>query len=114
MNAAGNKHKSTVGELTWIYSELANPTEYKADFNDITQGDSRCMVGRDTPHRRRPRVPMWQVTRGAKIDFRNRPLSVARRQEATPPPPGAATRNAFLQTALRRPLSPIKHAGGAG
>ena len=34
-------------ELTWIYGELANPAEYKADFNDITQGDSRCKVGWD-------------------------------------------------------------------
>jgi kumamolisin len=47
VNAAGNKQKSSVDELTWIYGELANPTEYKADFNDITQGDSRCKVGFD-------------------------------------------------------------------
>jgi kumamolisin len=47
VNAAGNKQTSTVNELTWLYTELANPTEYKADFNDITQGDSRCKVGFD-------------------------------------------------------------------
>jgi kumamolisin len=47
VNAAGNRQQSTVDELTWIYSELANPTEYKADFNDITQGASQCMVGWD-------------------------------------------------------------------
>lgn len=47
VNAAGNKQQSSLNELTWIYGELANPTEYKADFNDITQGDSRCAVGWD-------------------------------------------------------------------
>jgi len=47
VNAAGNKKKSSVDELTWIYGELANPAEYSADFNDITQGDKRCMVGWD-------------------------------------------------------------------
>jgi kumamolisin len=47
VNAAGNKQTSSKNELTWMYTELANPTEYKADFNDITQGDSRCKVGFD-------------------------------------------------------------------
>jgi subtilase family serine protease len=47
VNAAGNKQPSSLNELTWIYGELANPTAYKADFNDITQGDSRCAVGWD-------------------------------------------------------------------
>ena len=47
VNAAGNRRISSVDELTWMYGELANPTEYKADFNDITQGDSRCLVGFD-------------------------------------------------------------------
>jgi len=47
VNAAGNKQQSTVDELTWIYSELANPTEYAADFYDITQGASQCTVGWD-------------------------------------------------------------------
>ena len=47
VNAAGNKKQSSVDELTWIYGELANPSEYSADFNDITQGDSRCAVGWD-------------------------------------------------------------------
>jgi len=47
VNAAGNKKQSTADELTWIYGELANQSEYSADFNDITQGDSRCTVGFD-------------------------------------------------------------------
>jgi kumamolisin len=47
VNAAGNKQQSTQDELTWIYGELANPTEYESDFNDITQGASQCMVGWD-------------------------------------------------------------------
>jgi kumamolisin len=47
VNAAGNRQQSTVDELTWIYGELANPTEYKADFNDITKGDPHCAVGWD-------------------------------------------------------------------
>ncbi len=47
VNAAGNKETSTVNELKLIYGELANPTEYQADFNDITSGDSRCTVGFD-------------------------------------------------------------------
>jgi subtilase family serine protease len=47
VNAAGNKQPSTVDELTWIYGELASPTEYSADFNDITQGNSHCKAGWD-------------------------------------------------------------------
>ena len=47
MNAAGNKAKGSVAELKLMYNELANPTEYAADFFDITQGDSRCTVGFD-------------------------------------------------------------------
>jgi kumamolisin len=47
VNASGNLQKSSAAELTAIYNELANPTEYKADFNDITQGDKRCQVGFD-------------------------------------------------------------------
>jgi kumamolisin len=47
VNAAGNKAKGSVGELNMIYSELANPTEYSADFNDITTGGSQCIVGFD-------------------------------------------------------------------
>ena len=47
VNAAGNKEKSSLDELNLIYGELANPTEYKADFNDITKGDTRCKVGFD-------------------------------------------------------------------
>lgn len=47
VNAAGNKQQSTLDELTWIYGELADPGEYAADFNDITQGASQCKVGWD-------------------------------------------------------------------
>jgi subtilase family serine protease len=47
VNAAANKQQSSVDELTWMYSELANPTEYAADFYDITQGSSQCKVGWD-------------------------------------------------------------------
>lgn len=47
VNAAGSQQKSSMAELTMMYNELANPTEYAADFNDITTGDSRCMVGWD-------------------------------------------------------------------
>jgi kumamolisin len=47
VNAAGNKQQSSLDELNMMYTELANPTEYQADFNDITQGDSRCKVGFD-------------------------------------------------------------------
>jgi subtilase family serine protease len=47
VDAAGNLQQSSVDELTMIYNELANPTEYQADFNDITQGDARCTPGFD-------------------------------------------------------------------
>lgn len=47
VNAAGKRLTSSLAELTMMYNELANPTEYKADFNDITKGDSHCKVGWD-------------------------------------------------------------------
>ena len=47
VNAAGNKEPSTAAELNLMYGELANPTEYQAYFNDITQGDHRCTAGFD-------------------------------------------------------------------
>jgi kumamolisin len=47
VNAAGNQQQSTVDELTWMYGELENSTEYAADFYDITQGAHQCMVGWD-------------------------------------------------------------------
>jgi len=47
VNAAGNKAKSSLYELTAIYRELANPTLYSERFNDITQGASQCKVGFD-------------------------------------------------------------------
>jgi kumamolisin len=47
VNAAGSLAKGSVAELTMLYNDLANPTEYAADFYDVTQGDSRCTVGFD-------------------------------------------------------------------
>ncbi len=47
VDAAGNKQLSSVDELSLIYGEYAIPKEYKADFTDIKQGDSRCKVGWD-------------------------------------------------------------------
>jgi len=47
VNAAGSRQTSSNAQLTMMYNELANPTEYKADFFDITQGDSRCKTGWD-------------------------------------------------------------------
>jgi kumamolisin len=47
VNAAGSRQTSSNAQLTMMYNELANPTEYKADFFDITMGDSRCKVGFD-------------------------------------------------------------------
>jgi kumamolisin len=47
VNAAGNKQTSSAAELTMMYNELANPTEYKADFFDITRGGQFCKVGFD-------------------------------------------------------------------
>jgi subtilase family serine protease len=47
VNAAGEKQKSTNDELTAIYKEYANKRQYKADFRDITAGDSNCKVGWD-------------------------------------------------------------------
>lgn len=47
VNAAGNKAKGSVAELTMMYNELANPTEYAEDFYDITEGAQQCTVGFD-------------------------------------------------------------------
>jgi kumamolisin len=47
VNAAGHKAKGSVIELTAIYNELENPTQYADFFNDITQGASQCGVGFD-------------------------------------------------------------------
>ncbi len=47
VNSAGSKQQSTADELTMMYNELANKTEYADDFNDITQGASQCTVGWD-------------------------------------------------------------------
>jgi kumamolisin len=45
VNAAANKAPGSKAELTMIYGELANSTEYAADFNDITQGAPQCIAG---------------------------------------------------------------------
>jgi subtilase family serine protease len=47
VNAAGHQQQSSLDELTWMYAELANPTEYAADFNDITTGARQCTTGWD-------------------------------------------------------------------
>lgn len=47
VNAAGSRQQSSSAQLTTMYKELANHTEYQADFHDITTGDSRCKVGWD-------------------------------------------------------------------
>jgi kumamolisin len=47
VNAAGLRKKSTAEELQMIYKEYGEPKVYKADFNDITQGDSVCVTGWD-------------------------------------------------------------------
>jgi subtilase family serine protease len=47
VNAAGSLQPSSLAELTLMYNELANPTQYAAYFNDIKVGDSRCKTGWD-------------------------------------------------------------------
>ncbi|HEX3992265.1 MAG TPA: S53 family peptidase [Acetobacteraceae bacterium] len=47
VNAAGSRRQSSLAQLTSMYSKLANPGAYHADFNDITTGDSRCKPGWD-------------------------------------------------------------------
>ena len=47
VNAAGSLSKGSVAQLTMMYNELANASEYAADFNDITSGDARCTTGFD-------------------------------------------------------------------
>jgi subtilase family serine protease len=47
VNAAGLLNKSSQDELNMIYTEYTNKKQYKADFYDITQGDSSCKIGWD-------------------------------------------------------------------
>jgi hypothetical protein len=47
VNAAGHLAKSSQEALTALYREYGHPKQYKADFYDITQGDSHCVVGWD-------------------------------------------------------------------
>jgi kumamolisin len=47
VNAAAHKPPSSFFEHSKLYTDLANSTEYSADFNDITQGASQCGVGFD-------------------------------------------------------------------
>lgn len=47
VNAAGSKQPTSNAQLTMMYNEYANPTEYKADFFDVTTGSSNCKTGWD-------------------------------------------------------------------
>ncbi len=47
VNAAGSFSSNSVAELTKLYKEYNNATEYKKWFRDITKGDSHCTVGWD-------------------------------------------------------------------
>ena len=47
VNRAGKFNTSTQAELTMMYNEYSNSTQYKADFRDITRGGSSCKVGWD-------------------------------------------------------------------
>ena len=47
VNAAGSRQRSSLAQLTMMYSEMGNPIRYHADFNDITLGDPRCKIGWD-------------------------------------------------------------------
>jgi subtilase family serine protease len=47
VNAAGSKELSTADQLTLMYGVLGNPTEYAADFYDITKGSTQCGTGFD-------------------------------------------------------------------
>jgi len=47
VNAAKSFKSTSTLELTALYNEYANATQYKADFRDITTGGSTCKVGWD-------------------------------------------------------------------
>jgi subtilase family serine protease len=47
VNAAGHRQRSSLDELTWMYSELGNSIEYGEDFYDITKGSKQCATGWD-------------------------------------------------------------------
>ncbi len=47
VNAAGSKAKTTKAELTQIYKDYANKTDYKAEFRDITLPPTHCKKGWD-------------------------------------------------------------------
>jgi kumamolisin len=47
VNAAGALSTSSNAELTKVYTEYGNATQYKADWNDITKGGSECKKGWD-------------------------------------------------------------------
>jgi kumamolisin len=47
ISGAGRTGISTKAGLTLLYQEYANPTQYKADWTDITAGGSSCKVGWD-------------------------------------------------------------------
>jgi kumamolisin len=47
VDAAGHLAPSSKAALTALYKEYANPSQYKANFYDITTGDSTCTTGWD-------------------------------------------------------------------
>jgi hypothetical protein len=47
VNAAGALSTSSNAELTKVYTEYGNATQYKADWNDITKGGTECKKGWD-------------------------------------------------------------------
>lgn len=47
IDAAGQLAPSSQAALTALYKEYANPTQYKANFYDITVGDRSCTTGWD-------------------------------------------------------------------
>ena len=81
-----NDRSTRVAELSEMYRELANPTQYAADFNDITQGASQCGKGFDqctgigspTPAACDTTMLRWSVVRsvGSMRMLANRPNPV--------------------------------------
>jgi subtilase family serine protease len=47
VNGGGLKRKSTNAELTAVYNQYNNPTQYKNLYRDIKAGGSNCKVGWD-------------------------------------------------------------------
>ncbi len=47
INSAGHFASTSALELTQLFKEYANATEYKAEFRDITTGNAKCTTGWD-------------------------------------------------------------------